>query len=454
MLYPQTAAAAALVLGIFGFVSADTPANCLYEDIRGTWTFTETARDGDNTLPCEGDLDEVVYTKTITLDFPNTAMDEQGHVGTWTIIYNQGFEVTINERSYFAFSYYEDDIFGATSYCDRTLTGWARDSTVRNWSCFTGQKNTKVAPRVSKNLKISPRPNRYYRNNYELIDKINNAQTSWTAKGYPQWEKYTLSEMSQRGGGLGKFDFPKPAEASAELKAHVSKLPTNWDWRNISGINYVAPVRDQGSCGSCFAFASVGALEARVRIATKNQRQDVFSTQDVVECSVLSQGCTGGFNYLIAGRYAQDQGVVAEECNTYTGVDGVCGTDPTCGRTYVSDYEYLGGYYGGCNEEEMMKALYENGPFAVGYMVYFDFYLYTHGIYHHTELQDRFNPIEDMNHAVLVVGYGVDPDTGEKYWTCKNSWGPDFGEAGYFRIRRGTDECGIESAASQATVIP
>jgi len=180
-----------------------------------------------------------------------------------------------------------------------------------------------------------------------------------------------------------------------------------------------------------------------------------FSPQDIVECSVLSQGCTGGFNYLIAGRYAQDQGVVAEECNPYTGADGTCSTDQTCSRTYVSDYEYLGGYYGACNEQEMMKALVENGPFAVGYMVYFDFYFYTGGIYHHVGFDDRYDPLEDMNHAVLLVGYGEDPNTGEKFWTCKNSWGPSFGEdGGYFRIRRGTDECGIESAASQSTVIP
>jgi len=446
-------AAAALVLGLASLVSADTPANCRYEDIRGTWTFTETSRDGDNTLACEGDdIDEVVYTKTITLDFPNTAVDELGNLGTWTIIYNQGFEVNIDERSYFAFSYYEEDFLSATSFCDRTFPGWARDTTVRNWSCYKAQKNTEVAPRISNKIRTPPR-NAYFKNDHELIDQINNAQSSWTAKAYPELEKYTLMEMTQRNGGLGKFEFPEPAVASDELKAQVSVLPTNWDWRNVSGVNYVAPVRDQASCGSCFAFATMGQLESRLRIASSNARQDIFSPQDIVECSVLAQGCTGGFNYLIGGRHAMEQGVVAEECNTYTGKDGECSTDANCGRTYVSDYEYLGGFYGGCNEEEMMKALVENGPMAVAYMVYFDFNFYTHGIYHHVTLDNRFDPIEDMNHAVLLVGYGVEPETGEKYWTCKNSWGASFGEDGYFRIRRGTDECAIESAASQSTII-
>lgn len=58
------------------------------------------------------------------------------------------------------------------------------------------------------------------------------------------------------------------------------------------------------------------------------------------------------------------------------------------------------------------------------------------------------------NHVVLIVGYGADPDTGEKYWTVKNSWGADWGEDGFFRIRRGTDECSIESMAVRVTIIP
>ncbi|XP_063612188.1 dipeptidyl peptidase 1-like [Penaeus indicus] len=122
---------------------SDTPANCLYEDIRGTWTFQETERSGDSSLSCD-ELGPVVHTKTFTLSFPDTAMDELGNEGTWTMIWNQGFEVNINERSYFAFSYYEGDFISSTSYCDRTFNGWSRDKTVRNWSCFSAQKNTKV----------------------------------------------------------------------------------------------------------------------------------------------------------------------------------------------------------------------------------------------------------------------------------------------------------------------
>ncbi|KAK3852192.1 hypothetical protein Pcinc_041214 [Petrolisthes cinctipes] len=436
--------------------AGDTPGNCMYDDIRGTWTFYETERSGDNTINCDT-LGPIVHTKTFTLSFPNNVMDELNNEGTWTMVWNQGFEVNINERSYYAFSYYEGNMLISTSYCDRTMNGWSRDNTVRNWSCFFGNKTTPVAPRpTSRVTVVESQLQQHYNNDHNMIHNINTMQTSWTAKAYPQHEKYTVQEMLNRGGGVGSMltSPPTPAPATPEQKARVSLLPDNFDWRNISGQNYVTPVRDQGGCGSCFAFASMAQVESGIRIATKNQRSDVFSPQDIVSCSVLAQGCLGGFNYLTGGRYAQDQGLVAEECNIYTGQGDPCNTDSSCGRTYVSDYEYLGGYYGACNEELMLQSLVEDGPMAVAYMVFDDFHNYEGGIYHYTGVKNEFNPLEMVNHGVLIVGYGVEPTTGEKFWTVKNSWSDTWGEDGYFRIRRGTNECSIESMALKVTAIP
>lgn len=78
----------------------------------------------------------------------------------------------------------------------------------------------------------------------------------------------------------------------------------------------------------------------------------------------------------------------------FTSKDEACNTDASCGRTYVSDYEYLGGYYGACSEELMLQTLVENGPMSVGYMVYDDFRNYEGGIYHHTGTKNDFNPFE------------------------------------------------------------
>jgi len=94
--------------------------------------------------------------------------------------------------------------------------------------------------------------------------------------------------------------------------------------------------------------------------------------------------------------------------------------------------------------------LVKNGPMSVSFEVYHDFMQYKGGIYQHTGLKDRYNPFEMTNHAVLLVGYGVDKKSGMKFWIVKNSWGESWGENGYFRIRRGTDECSIESIAVES----
>lgn len=145
-------------------------------------------------------------------------------------------------------------------------------------------------------------------------------------------------------------------------------------------------------------------------------------------------------------------GVVPESCNPYSGIQHTkCTTKRTCPRRfYASDYHYVGGYYGACNEALMREALVKRGPLSVSFEVYSDFFHYKGGIYHHTGLSDGYNPFQVTNHAVLLVGYGEDPVSKELFWIVKNSWGTTWGEKGYFRIRRGTDECAIESIAVES----
>ncbi|XP_068228280.1 dipeptidyl peptidase 1-like [Palaemon carinicauda] len=445
---------AIILLACVGLCVADTPGNCMYEDIKGTWKFYETERNGDNSISCD-ELGETVHENIFSLEFPNVVIDEQGNHGTWTMIYNQGFEININQRSYFAYSYYEGDWGSSTSYCNRTFNGWSRDVTVRNWSCFKTEKLTQVTPRVTKRP-VLPHGNQMYKNDENLIKKINAAQTSWTAKAYPQHENYTIREMYLRSGGLASAmtKLPSAAPVSPHLKATVASLPDSFDWRNVGGVDYISPIGDQASCGSCYAFASAANLEAKLRITSKMERQDIFSPQDMVSCTYLDQGCFGGFDYLVAGRYAMEQGVVSESENPYLGKDAPCTTSKTAKRTYVSNYKHVGGYYGACNEATMMEAIVHRGPVSVSFQVYSDFHPYSGGIYHHTGFVNEFNPFEETNHVVLVVGYGVEESTGEKYWIVKNSWGEWWGEEGYFRIRRGTDECAIESMAVEIDIIP
>ena len=440
--------------------AGDTPANCTHESIAGSWTFSVGDPVGDNTIDCKSSTSFAEKAKvTIDLKFPDVAVDEYGREGFWTIIYNQGFEVVINNKKYFAFSYYVKTGNVVTSYCDQTFNGWAHDVLGYNWACFKGRKNsfTQTSPSMKSTSRTLSRAqlNRKHVNNTDFVQQINKRARSWKAAYYPIYETMTLKDLQRRSGGKatgGKPRHPPTAPLISEHKKLMSSLPTEFDWRNKEGVNYISPIRNQEKCGSCYAFGSMAMLEARVRILSHNQLMPVFSTQDIVSCSSYSQGCEGGFPYLIAGKYGQDFGVTLEECFPYTGNDTTaCVLETPCQRYRTADYHYIGGFYGACNEALMMDELVHNGPIAVSFEVTKDFQQYRSGIYHQTGLQDSFNPWEITNHVVAVVGYGV--EDGEKYWIVKNSWGTEWGEDGFFRIRRGTDELAIESMAVAATPI-
>jgi len=347
-----------------------------------------------------------------------------------------------------------------TSFCNRTRPGqgWSHDVTVRNWACFSGRKaSTGIVeePKTHRSWEdeLAQRGNMLFVQSEAVAAAINRQQSSWVAGKYPQMEGLTQEEvLNMKGGPKSRLHFRPRAQQKKPTKE--SFLPKSFDWRNVDGVNYVSPVRNQGACGSCYAFSSMGMLESRVRILTANSRQFTFSPQDIVSCSSLAQGCSGGFPFLIAGRYGKDHGVVEEACSPYTGNDTACSTR-TCLRHFTSSYGYVGGYYGGCSEETMKEALVTGGPLSVSFEVYDDFTMYKSGVYHHVALlSGPFQPLELTNHAVLLVGYGTDEATGDDFWIVKNSWGPDWGEDGFFRIRRGTDECGIESMAVEVSVIP
>ena len=113
-----------------------------------------------------------------------------------------------------------------------------------------------------------------------------------------------------------------PDKILAKLKAlDISNdgLPDNFNWNgdNSQNKNFVSPVKDQQNCGSCYAFASVAMFESRARVQTNNKWEPVFSEQEIVSCSDYSQGCQGGFPFLIS-KYGQDYGLVEESCFPYT----------------------------------------------------------------------------------------------------------------------------------------
>ncbi|XP_078584961.1 dipeptidyl peptidase 1-like [Branchiostoma floridae x Branchiostoma japonicum] len=435
---------------------ADTPANCSWGQVAGVWEFHIGPGGYDSRLRCSSFT--AVESFKLSLLFPDVVLDKDGNKGFWTMIYNQGFEVVINQRKYFAFSSYTkaDDV--VTSFCNSTFAGWSHDTLGKDWACYYGIQFSQGVPDVNPvtTQRVHKDDNdATFRNNPDFIKGINSVQRSWKAVTYPEYHGMKISNMALMAGGPSStLSFPRPTLMDKATREAIKHLPKNFDWRNIDGQDFVSAVKDQGNvCGSCYAQATAIALESRLRIMTNNTLMTTMSPQDVVSCSDYSQGCKGGFPYLTA-KYAQDFGMVEERCNPYHGHDTACRPYPAdCRRYYVADYQYIGGYYGACNEGLMMLDLVKNGPIPVSFQVYDDFRQYHNGIYHHTGLKDGWNPWKVTDHVVTIVGYGIDPSSDEKYWIAQNTWGTDWGELGYFKIRRGTNEVNIESIAVTMTPI-
>ena len=144
----------------FKNVFGDTPANCTYEDIQGSWLFYVGDNSHDNTLQCDESF-KVVRKLRVELLFPDIVMDNEGNKGFWTMIYNQGFEVVVNGVKYFAFSKYEKSSTKSISYCNKTLPGWAHDATVvsKNWGCFYGKCSVGVLlSSITRKLRVRNNP--------------------------------------------------------------------------------------------------------------------------------------------------------------------------------------------------------------------------------------------------------------------------------------------------------
>jgi len=244
---------------------------------------------------------------------------------------------------------------------------------------------------------------------------------------------------------------------SAKYIAELSKLPKGFSW-----IKYDSPVRNQGECGSCYSLAAMSVYEDRLRIKTQMKDKTLMSGQDVLSCSRTNQGCEGGYPFLV-GKHATEYGLVPEACVPYKASDIDCDsvqyTSSSCAdrRYMAANYRYVGGYYGSCNELLMMKEIMRGGPVIVAFQAPSSLFYYTGGIFtgpppkHEGVTENGVRYWEQTNHAVVAMGWGE--ENGHKYWIIKNTWGPKWGEKGYFRIQRGTDECGIESMATTFDVV-
>lgn len=215
----------------------------------------------------------------------------------------------------------------------------------------------------------------------------------------------------------------------------VEKLPKSVDWRR-KGM--VSSVKDQAQCGSCWAFSSAGALEGQL-MKTTGQLVDL-SPQNLVDCVTENDGCGGGYMTKAFEWVNENQGIDSEEAYPYTGQDGQCAYNATGMSAKCRGYKEIPEG----NEYALTKAVAKVGPVSIGIdATLSSFAFYKKGVYYDPNCNK-----EDINHAVLAVGYGVTPK-GKKYWIVKNSWSENWGNKGYILMARNRgNACGIANLAS------
>ena len=211
------------------------------------------------------------------------------------------------------------------------------------------------------------------------------------------------------------------------------KVPKEIDWRK-QGV--VTPIKNQLTCGSCWAFSAIETVESEW--ALKNQQLYNLSAQELVDCSgyLGNQGCNGG-SMKSGFQYVVQNGLCLNQSYPYNATDGFCKNQTCTKKVFIDKY-----YTVMPNNEKQLEKAVAKQPVSVAIQANTrSFQLYKKGIY--------TDPMcgTQLDHGVVVVGYGYDTFYNLSYWIVRNSWGATWGENGYIRILKNSEdpqgECGI-----------
>jgi len=234
-----------------------------------------------------------------------------------------------------------------------------------------------------------------------------------------------------------KYDSEKHSMLPRATPEEVQALPDAFDWRN-QNPPVVTDVKDQGQCGSCWAFSTTGNIEGQW--ARAGHPLTSLSEQNLVDCDktcldgACDAGCNGGlmanaFTYVI-----KNGGIDTEASYPYEGVDGTCRFKPANVGAKIVNFTFVPH-----TPEDMQHYLVTYGPLSIAADATVWQFYYT-GVWY-------FPCGTTLDHGILLVGYGTETTfygAEMPYWIVKNSWGPDWGLDGYILIERGNDVCGLQ----------
>ncbi|TGZ68104.1 hypothetical protein CRM22_004445 [Opisthorchis felineus] len=261
-------------------------------------------------------------------------------------------------------------------------------------------------------------------------------------KGTARYGITQFADLTEEEFKRTHANMKQPPSRSNRLKVTsdpTKPLPGSFDWRQHGAVT---EVKDQGMCGSCWAFAVTGNIEGQWYKKTKKLVS--LSEQQLLDCDKKDEACNGGLPEWAYNSTMKMGGLMSEKDYPYEAHKETCHLKPNNISAYINDSVTLSK-----NETELAAWLTENGPISVGMNANF-LQFYIGGVSHPPHM---LCSEQGLDHAVLLVGYGVTSFWQRPYWIVKNSWGGSWGEKGYFRIYRGDGTCGINADATSSIVL-
>ncbi|XP_026726729.1 uncharacterized protein LOC113493107 [Trichoplusia ni] len=276
-----------------------------------------------------------------------------------------------------------------------------------------------------------------FKENLEKILQLNEKHKT-SAFGITQFMDLTVEEFRSMYMGLNVADYKSDCPYKTDADIPDSDAPESFDWRDHNGVT---PVKNQLTCGSCYAFSSIGNIESQYLI--KNKQALDLSEQQVVDCDRRNGGCSGGMMSSVFRSIIEAGGIASEGDYPYIGGEGNCAFDASKVAVKLAGCHS----YNLTSQEKVKQLLHQYGPISIAIKA------------DSLMLVDENNVIPDsvcdqgsVNHAVLLVGYGTE---GEPHWIVKNSWGTKKTDDGYFKMQRGENaqSCGMMNDIMAGSVL-